>query len=187
MRLQVRALGVGLRTAGESARVCRGPFPGPGPAAPLWLGVHHFQRGGRRGEQDPLTGRQLLLHGCVLPEHAGELMVVLPGEGELHPRVHVRESPGRTAVVVWGVEALRECERGGAAHLGLLVTLGAHQVVRAERRRHAARRRLRGLRQHARDVPLVLDFGAALRHETHDRSVRVHGDGLHFNVRVLGE
>lgn len=194
MRLQVRALSVGLATASESASVRRRPFPRPGPATPLWLGVHRIQRGGRRGEQDPLTGRRLLLlhaHGGVLPEHAGELVVVVVvvrhhGERYLHPRVCVREFPGR-APVVCVVEALRERQRCGVAVLGLMA-LGVHQVVRAQRRRHAAQRglsRLLLVRHHAGDASLVLDFGAALRHQTHGRSIRVHGDWLHFNVRML--
>lgn len=44
VRLQVGVLGVGLPTSGESAGVCRCAFSRPGPATPLWLGVHHFQR-----------------------------------------------------------------------------------------------------------------------------------------------
>lgn len=50
VRLQVRALRVGLSTAGESTGVCRGSLPRPGPATPLWLGVHNIQRGGGRSE-----------------------------------------------------------------------------------------------------------------------------------------
>lgn len=33
----------------------------------------------------------------------------------------------------------------------------------------------------------MFDFGAALRHQTHHRSVRVHGGWLYFDVRMLGE
>lgn len=174
VRLQVGALGVGLPTASKSTRVCRSPFPRPGPATPLRLGVHHFQRGGRRGEEDPLPGRRLLLHthGRVLPEHRGEMvMVVRPCESDLHSRVRVGESP-RCAAAGVGVEALRERQRGAVAHVRLLLALGAHQVVRAERRRHAAHHSLWGVRQpwlllvchHAGHIPLVLDFGAALGH-----------------------
>lgn len=215
VRLQVGALGVRLPTAGESAGVRRGPFPRPRPATPLRLGVHHVQRGGRRSEQDPLTGQRLLLlghllllleaHGCVLREHAGEPVVVLVvrryRERQLHPRgVRVREPPGGAAVVVVvrvvRVEALREGERGGGDHV-CLVALGGHEVevVRAERRRHAARGGLRRggeprlllVGHHARPAALLLHLGAALRSQTQDGSVRVHGDGLHFNVRMLGE
>lgn len=144
VRLQVGALGVGLSTAGESAGVCRSPFPRPGPSTPLWLDVHHFQRGGRWSEQNPLAGGRLRLHahGRVLSEHARKLvMVVRAGEWELHPSMGVRVSPGRAVVV----EVLRERQRGRVAHLGL--ALGAHQVVRTERRRHAADCSLRGISQ----------------------------------------
>lgn len=123
VRLQVRALGICLPTAGESAGVCGCAFPRPGPATSFWLGVHHFQRGRRWSEQDPLAGRWLLLHahGRVFSKHTGELvMVVRPGERKLNPGVRVRKSRGCAAMV--RVEALRECQRGGVAHL-LLVAL----------------------------------------------------------------
>lgn len=191
VRLQVGALGVRLSTARKSAGVCRSSFPRPGPATPLWLG---FQRGGGGSEQDPLAARRLLLQatGRVLCEHAGELvMVARPGEGELHPGMLVSKSRGRAVMVQ--VEALRERRRRGVACLGLLAPR-VHQVVRAERRGHAARRSLRGageprlrVRHHAGHVAFVFDFSAALRHQTHDRSVCVHWGGLSFNVQMLWE
>lgn len=100
--LQVGALGVGLSTARKSAGVCRSSFPRPGPSTPLWLSFHNFQRGGGGSEQNPLAARRLLLqaNGRVLSEHARKMvMVVRPGEGELHPGVLVRKSRGGASVV----------------------------------------------------------------------------------------
>lgn len=66
MRLQMRALGVGLSAPSECAGVCRRTLPWPGAATSLWFGLQQLQRRRWGRQQYPLCvqlhAESLLVH-----------------------------------------------------------------------------------------------------------------------------
>lgn len=178
MCLQVWALGVSFSAASECACVRRRALPWPCAPSSLGFGLQELEGRWRRCEHHPL--RAWLQAETFIIHAKGSVRSVV---GHLHVgSLGVMRESRWSVILLWKVHGLAQ----------LCLAVRSSLVIGAERRCHVAgcpgRDGHPGLLEghHARNVPFLLDFAAALRHHAQNGSVTVHG-GLHFDVLRAGK
>lgn len=178
MCLQVGAFGISFSAAGEAADVRGRALPRPCASPPFRFGLEQLQRRRGRREHHPLRA---WLQAQTFVVHAESRMRGVVGHLHLGSLRMVRESC-RCVILLRKVH--------GLAQVGLAVW--GSLVIGTERRGHVAGcprwdghpRLLEG--HHARNVPLLLDFAAALGHHSQNGTVTVHR-WLHLDIVLAGE
>lgn len=178
MCLQVGTFRVGFTTASEVAGVRGGAFPRPCASSSFGFGLQQLEGWWGRCEHHPLC---TWLQAETFIVHAKGRMRSVVGHLHLGGLRVVRESR-RCVILLWEVH--------GLAHLCLAVW--GSLVIGTERGGHVAGCArwdghpwlLKG--HHARNVPLLLDFTAALGHHAQNGAIPVHG-WLHLDVVLAGK